>query len=85
MTDKQYVEADERINETADRIAELGFEEDEFGHFTAADCRITVYRAGQGWKMNIKLPNGSAVGIHIPLEVLWWGRTAAEIAAAKKR
>ena len=63
-----------------DRLRELGFTQDEFGQWHAANCRVTLYSVFGDYEIDIHLPNGSAVGCDVPIKALS-GRTADEIEA----
>ena len=49
-------------------LMEVGLEQDEFGQLTLkGECRITLYRVGGEWEIDIILPDGSAIGFDVPL------------------
>jgi len=63
------------------RLEELGFERNEFGLFKAVNCTVFLYSSYGEWEVEIKLPNGSAIGGDVPKLS---GRTAAEIAKVRQ-
>jgi hypothetical protein len=63
------------------RLEELGFERNEFGLFKAINCTVFLYSSHGEWEVEIKLPNGSAIGGDVPKLS---GRTAAEIAKVRR-
>jgi glutaminase len=63
------------------RLEELGFERNEVGQFKAVNCTVTLYSSCGEWEVDIKLPNGSAIGGDVPKLL---GRTAAEIAKVRQ-
>ena len=60
----------------------FGFRPDDLGQYIAEGCRVTLCQVGEEWELDIRLPNGSAIGCDVPAEALS-GRTAEEIAARK--
>jgi hypothetical protein len=63
------------------RLEELGFERNELGLFKAVNCTVFLYSSHGEWEVEIKLPNGSAIGGDVPKLS---GRTAAEIAKVRQ-
>ena len=68
---EQYTTRDQRLRA-------FGFRPDDFGQHIAEGCRVTLYQVGNEFELDIRLPNGSAVGCDVPVDVLT-GRTAEEI------
>ena len=74
-------EAVDREIKSGERMHELGFTPSSLGEWRAENCTVTVYSSCGEWEIDIKLPNGSAVGCDTPT---FGGRTADEIAAARE-
>ena len=64
----------------AQHLHALGFRQDDVGQYIAEGCRVTLY-LGDEYELDIRLPNGSAVGCDVPV-AMFSGRTAEEIAKA---
>jgi hypothetical protein len=60
------------------RLAELGFAQDDYGQWHAQGCRVTLYDVMGEWEVDIKLPNGAAIGFDVPMDKVT-GRSKAEI------
>ena len=85
MTDDLPPHVQEIVNadlKRQDRLREFGFTEDEFGQWKASNCQVTLYSVFGEYEIDIRLPNGSAVGCDVPIEK-FGGRTADEIRAAR--
>jgi hypothetical protein len=67
---------------SGERLEELGFAQDNFGQWFADNCRVLLYRSCGEWEIDIRLPNGSAVGFDTKQIS---GKTALEIEAARVR
>ena len=72
----------ERVMTRGGRLHALGFRQDDFDQWIAEGCCVTLYQVGGEFELDIRLPNGSAVGCDVPVDALT-GRTGEEIAALK--
>lgn len=74
-------EAVSREINSSERLRELGFTQNEFGEWRAANCTVAIYSSCGEYEIDIKLPNGGAVGFDVRT---FAGRTADESAAARR-
>jgi hypothetical protein len=61
---------------------DLGFEYGAFGELHATGCRVTLYRVGDDWEVDITLANGGGLAFDVPCGDVSW-QTAEEWAIAQ--